>query len=111
MHTNHCCEGAAAEISVARTSARSSFARRCYTIAEWTIPAAGLMLVPKCPACLAAYIVLVSGVGISVTSAMYLKILLLTICAASIIYVAARRSRNLLALIRANRSSVAPTVL
>jgi hypothetical protein len=41
---------------------------------------------PKCPVCLAAYIALVSGIGISVTSAAYLGTSLLALSATTLLY-------------------------
>lgn len=83
MRANRCCGSAAETKSVTATPVRP-FARRFHNIAGWIIPAGGLVLLPKCPACLAAYIAIVTGVGISVSAATYLRVVLLTICIASI---------------------------
>lgn len=102
MCTNGSCKSASAQAPVQLTSVRSSFARRWQAIAGWIVPSGGLMLLPKCPACLAAYIAVVSGVGISASAATYLRILLLTMCIASITYFAATRGWRLLALVAKN---------
>jgi len=50
----------------------------------WLLSAAGLALIPKCPACIAAYIALGTGVGISISTAAHLRIALLAACAVSL---------------------------
>jgi hypothetical protein len=105
MHQNHCCESSARVTPVAVTPADRSLFARWRAIAKWVAPAGGLILLPKCPACLAAYIVLATGVGISVSAATYLRAVLLTLCIASIAYLGARRGRVLLLALSARHRS------
>jgi hypothetical protein len=68
--------------------------RRCLDIAEWIIPTAILALLPKCPLCLVAYIALATGVGVSVSTLMNLRILLAVLCTVSLMYLALRSIRR-----------------
>ncbi len=98
MRANRCCERPAGKASLAVNSG-NPFIRRCRDIAGCMLPVSALMLLPKCPVCLAAYIAIVTGVGISVSTATYLRVLFLTLCIASITCLAAKRGRHLYALI------------
>jgi hypothetical protein len=51
--------------------------RRRGEFAGWIISSTTLVLLPKCPACVAAYVMLFSGLGISVASAAHLRTSLL----------------------------------
>lgn len=75
----------------ATIDARPTFARRLRAIAGWIVPAAGLALVPKCPACLAAYLAIGAGAGVSVPAAGYIRMSLLITFVASLSYLAAKR--------------------
>lgn len=55
-------------------------------IAGWIIPSATLILLPKCPVCLAAYIALFSGLGMTVATASGLRTTLQTACITALIY-------------------------
>ena len=44
------------------------------------------MLMPKCPACVATYIVLWSGIGLSLSEATYVRSVLLIICTSSLLF-------------------------
>ena len=56
----------------------------------WALPCVILALLPKCPACLAAYIALGAGFGVSLSLAAGLRIALLLICALSLAYLVAK---------------------
>lgn len=74
-------------------SARSpaTWVRRVKEVATWVVPSAGLVLMPKCPACLAAYVALGTGLGVSFSTATYLRWLLLLLCVASLLFLVAQR--------------------
>jgi hypothetical protein len=63
--------------------------------AGWLVPGTVLALLPKCPACLAGYVALWTGIGLSIPAASYVRWALLVVCVASLLYVAARRLRRL----------------
>jgi len=70
--------------------------RRAWRSIQWLFPTVLLVLIPKCPLCVAAYVALFTGIGISVSTARWIQILMLVFCLGSLAYLAARfwRSRS-----------------
>ena len=64
--------------------------RRCRDVAGTVAPAAVLVLLPKCPACIAAYLAIGTGIGVTISTAAYLRTLLLVVCVTCLVYVGAR---------------------
>jgi len=53
-----------------------------------------LVLMPKCPACIAAYAAAWSGMTLSITTATHLRLLLVAICVSSLSYLAWREAKQ-----------------
>jgi hypothetical protein len=104
MKDHGCCTVAASGSGRQTIAVRNSdgdqqtrkFVRRFLGIAGWLIPAAIVALLPKCPACLAAYVAIGTGVGLSISSATYLRMALLILCLTSLSYLAAKGLRRLI---------------
>jgi len=62
----------------------SESGRRTITTAEWATPALILLLLPKCPMCVAVYIALLTGIGLSVQTASWLRGTIIAFCIAAI---------------------------
>jgi hypothetical protein len=99
VNGHHCCEGPAGDsrsgpfavpVNDGEPHPRS-FARHCLNRAGWMVPGVLMALIPKCPACLAAYVAGATGLGLSLSAAAYVRALLLILCIASLVYLAVRR--------------------
>jgi hypothetical protein len=77
---SRCCEGVPARAP----------ARRGIDIAGTVVPTAILVLLPKCPACIVAYLAMGTGIGVAVSTASHLRTLVLVLCVACLASVVAR---------------------
>jgi len=94
VNARHCCQIETRAGDSARRAASRS--RRGGEITGWIVPTATLVLLPKCPACVAAYVALATGIGISLPTATYLRAMLGVLCVASLVFITARRLRSLI---------------
>jgi hypothetical protein len=72
----------------------SGLVHRAWRSIQWLFPATILVLIPKCPLCVAAYVALFTGVAISVSTAQWIKILMVVFCLGSLAYLAVRHWRE-----------------
>jgi hypothetical protein len=49
-----------------------------------------MVLMPKCPACMVAYVAIATGAGISVSAAEHLRLLVLAMCVVTLVLLVAR---------------------
>ena len=84
--------------------------RCCRQATGWVVPGLGLVLMPKCPACVAGYIAAITGLGVSMTVAAWLRWSMLGLCVAVLAYVAVRTVHRLMSRERSERPANAHCV-
>ena len=100
-----CCHSTARENLARPLPGSVSKLRRSGQIAGWIIPGATLALLPKCPACVAAYVALATGLGISFSTARNLGLAIVLLCVASIGYFAAKAIRRIAGWLASSRKT------
>jgi hypothetical protein len=68
--------------------------RNAVALGAWAVPSAVLALLPKCPACFAAWAALWTGIGLSMPVASGLHMTLIGVCFAMLIFLARRPVRR-----------------
>jgi hypothetical protein len=68
-----------------------TWVQRVREFLAWVLPSAILVLAPKCPACLAAYVTLCTGLSLSFSTANYLRWVLLFLCVATLLFLVVKR--------------------
>jgi hypothetical protein len=107
MRANRCCKVASRDFGHETTKnrirvsdrQRPALVRRLLENAGWMVPGVMLALLPKCPACVATYALIGTGIGFSLSATTYLRTLLVIMCLVSLLYLAARGLRRLAATI------------
>ena len=89
VKTCHCCQFATRDSDKAASPV--SRWRRGGEIIGWIVPSATLVLLPKCPVCVAMYVALFSGIGISAANAAHLRTSVLVFCVATLAGLALKR--------------------
>jgi hypothetical protein len=64
--------------------------QRAAGLVGWVVPSVLLVLMPKCPACFAAYVALASGIGLSLPVATAARMTLIVLCVAALACLAGR---------------------
>lgn len=105
MNPHPCCANVSTGVSCNTNEVRTvpggpylrKRALRVLDSARWIVPTGTLALLPKCPACLAAYFAIGTGIGISLSTAIYLRMALVILCAGSLLYFTATHGRRFIA--------------
>ncbi len=74
----------------------AAFKRSAAALVQWAVPLSLLALVPKCPACVAGYVLLFTGVGLSFTVASALRLGVIAASVAAVTFLAVRAARRLI---------------
>jgi hypothetical protein len=69
----------------------SRWLQKVREIFAWVVPSAILVILPKCPACLAAYVALWTGLGLSLSTATYMRWAMLLLCISSLLFLIVKR--------------------
>jgi hypothetical protein len=93
-----CCRGGdsspGASGAMPRNPGRASWFQRVVVGAEWAVPVATLIMIPKCPACVAAYVLLFTGIGLSWSAASTLRWALIVLSVAVLMGLCVRAVRR-----------------
>jgi hypothetical protein len=99
----HCCQG-----EPASPGGRATGPRRRLGASGSVLSAAVLILLPKCPACLAAYLAAGAGIGVTLSTASHLRTALVILCLACLSWVAGRHGVRWVARLQAPPSNRRP---
>lgn len=103
------CKHCAIKERAANTGPRPSpWLARVARLTRWIVPSAILVLLPKCPLCIAGYVMLATGIGISFTAAVYLQAGFTVLCVASLLYLVVKCGMRFNAELRNARRGTKP---
>jgi hypothetical protein len=108
MSAHVCCTPTGGESSLGRAKTAGGTKAnvvRAGKLGSWIGPSALLILLPKCPMCLAAYLAL-AGTGVSTTAAAGLRVGVIVLCLSILAYRVAKAGVRMTASNPSNRSSL-----
>ena len=79
-------------MSASCCQSRATLPRRIFGAAQWVLPGTLLALLPKCPMCLAAYVMLWTGIGLSMSTAGIIRTSILVLCVSTLSLFVMRRA-------------------
>lgn len=85
-----------------------TWARRIREVFAWGLPGTMLALVPKCPACLAAYVALWTGFGLSLGAARYLRWAMMLISVVALLFLIIKRLNRIRGLFNHAKTETEP---
>lgn len=94
---NCCCTNGEPADPTPSDVAATSRSRRIAALIEWALPLTTLALVPKCPACVATYVLLFTGIGLSFPAAAAVRWTLIVLSLAALGYLLLRTARRAIA--------------
>lgn len=68
--------------------------RRVASVIQWALPIATLTLIPKCPACVAGYVLLFTGIGLSFSAAAAMRWALIALSIVALGYLLVRAAKR-----------------
>lgn len=77
-------------------SSAKSWRCRITALIQWALPVTALALIPKCPACVAAYVLIFTGLGLSIPAASAVRWTLIFLSITAIAWLIFRAARRLL---------------
>ncbi len=69
---------------------RSQTLKRGSSIGKWVAPGAAFLLIPKCPLCIIGYVAAATGIGLSFSTAQYVRSVLIAASIGGVLYIIAR---------------------
>jgi hypothetical protein len=91
-HTNR--KASAPAAAAVFNSKTRSWPRRVVALIQWAVPVVALALVPKCPMCVAAYCLLFTGIGLSLTAATAVRWTIIAFSVAALASLVVRAARR-----------------
>jgi len=78
------------DICCSRFRENTTRAKSLVQLGKWAAPGAAFLLIPKCPLCIMGYVAAVTGIGLSFSTAWYLRSALIAASIAGALYLIAR---------------------